>query len=105
MIYESREEQERVENIMSRLEFAEVTEKEERENYSHCKATETVCFAEEFGQDAGDIIMLSLLFLYDKGNEAPQTAHFRFTKEDGTKVQFIVLNEGKTAVFTLDDQN
>lgn len=105
MIYESREEQERVESIMSRLEFTEVTEEEERENYAHCKAAETVGFAKEFGQDAGDIIMLSLLFLYDKGNESPQTAHFRFTKEDGTKIHFIVLNEGKTAVFSLDDQN
>lgn len=105
MIYESREEQERVESLMSRLEFAEVMEEEERENYDHCKAAETVGFAEEFGQDAGDIIMLSLLFLYDKGNEAPQTAHFRFTKEDGTKIHFIVLNEGKTAIFSLDDPN
>lgn len=101
--YDSREEKERVENIMSRIEFAEELQEDERESYAHCKAAETIGFAEEFGEDAGDIIMLALLLLYDKGNEAPQMAHFRFTKEDGTKVQFIVLNEGKTAVFTLDN--
>ena len=101
--YESKEEQERIKSIMSRIEFAEKKIGEETESYAHCKAAETVAFAEEFGGDAGDIIMLTLLYLYDKGNETSRTACFRYIKEDGTKVQFIVLNERQTAVFTLDN--
>ncbi len=100
MIFDSKEQQKRVEGILDRLEILEV-ETVERTSYETCKVVKEEELIEALNQDADDVVTLVAMYLYSLRENASCVHMFRYTLENGQKVEFRVSKERASAVFTL----
>ena len=103
MIYESKEEQERVESVEKRI----------RDNtciainpgsIGKCKLFESDMYKKFFYPETSDISLLTLLYLYSQGDDASQYNRFTFQKLNGEIMDYFVVRCKDTAGFCLEDE-
>lgn len=103
MIYESREEQERVESVESRIEDKTMIPINPG-SIGKCRLFESELYKERFYPESEDISMLSLLYLYSQGECASQYNRFGFEKLNGETSDYFVIRCGDQAVFCLEEE-
>ena len=103
MIYESKEEQERVESVAKRIRDNTFTAINPA-SIAKCTLYETDRYKELFYPETNDISLLTVLYLYSQGNGASQYNRFAFEKQNGVIMDFIVIRCKNKAVFCLKDE-
>jgi len=101
MIFESKKEQEKYESVAERVEYLGGKEETKRGTYRSCRVEKTNEFLEAIGDEAEDVVIATVLLLYELGSGASDCQLFRFVNTNDVEIVYYVKREKKVATFCL----